>query len=129
MGQHRCSGPLMEEKHVARTPQEVFQHHAEALGAEDIDAIVEDYADGAIFITPDGVLRGKDGVRRAFETLTSELPGAEWELPTQIYEDDGLLLEWKATSSAAKVEDGIDTFVFRDGLIRVQTVRYTLQRL
>jgi len=23
--------------------------------------------------------------------------------------------------------DGIDTFVFRDGLIRVQTVRYTLQ--
>jgi hypothetical protein len=24
------------------------------------------------------------------------------------------------------VEDGIDTFVFRDGLIRVQTVRYTL---
>ena len=24
-------------------------------------------------------------------------------------------------------DDGIDTFVFRDGLIRVQTVRYTLQ--
>ena len=48
---------------MARTPQEVFQHHAEALGAEDIDAIVSDYADDAIFITPDGVLRGKDGVR------------------------------------------------------------------
>jgi hypothetical protein len=47
---------------------------------------------------------------------------------TQLYEDDILLLEWKATSSASKVEDGIDTFVFRDGLIRVQTVRYTLQR-
>jgi hypothetical protein len=29
----------------------------------------------------------------------------------------------------AKIEDGIDTFVFRDGLIRVQTVRYTLQRI
>jgi hypothetical protein len=26
-----------------------------------------------------------------------------------------------------RIEDGIDTFVFRDGLIRVQTVRYTLQ--
>jgi hypothetical protein len=125
----KCSGQLTEEEHVARTPQEVFQHHAEALGAEDVDAIVEDYADGAIFITPDGVLRGKDGVRRAFEKLTSEVPGATWELPTQIYEDDILLLEWKAASSAAKVEDGIDTFVFRDGLIRVQTVRYTLQRI
>jgi hypothetical protein len=125
----KCSGQLTEEEHVARTPQEVFQHHAEALGAEDVDAIVEDYADGAIFITSDGVLRGKDGVRRAFEKLTSEVPGATWELPTQIYEDDILLLEWKAASSAAKVEDGIDTFVFRDGLIRVQTVRYTLQRI
>jgi hypothetical protein len=44
----KCSGQLTEEEHVARTPQEVFQHHAEALGAEDVDAIVEDYADGAI---------------------------------------------------------------------------------
>ena len=74
------------------------------------------------------MLRGKDGVRGAFERLTSEIPGAQWELPTQIYEDDILLLEWKATSAEAKVEDGIDTFVFGDGLIRVQTVRYTLQR-
>jgi len=114
---------------VARTPQEIFQHHAEALGAEDIDAIVSDYADDAIFMTPEGVLRGKEGVRRAFERLTSEVPGAHWELPTQLFEDDIMLLEWKATSSASRVEDGIDTFVFRDGLIRVQTVRYTLQRM
>jgi ketosteroid isomerase-like protein len=128
MRQHRALRPRTEEEQVARTPQEVFQHHAEALGAEDIDAIVSDYADDAIFITPDGVLQGKDGVRQAFEKLTSEVPGAEWELPTQIYEDDVLLLEWKATSTSSKVEDGIDTFVFRDGLIRVQTVRYTLQR-
>jgi hypothetical protein len=78
--------------------------------------------------TPEGAVRGKDEVRRAFERLTSEVPQAAWELPTQIYEDDILLLEWKATSANSKVEDGIDTFVFRDGLIRVQTVRYTLQR-
>jgi ketosteroid isomerase-like protein len=36
---------------VARTPHEIFQHHAEALGAEDVDAIVSDYADDAIFMT------------------------------------------------------------------------------
>jgi ketosteroid isomerase-like protein len=65
-----------------RSPQEVFGHHAQALGAEDLEEIVADYSDDAIFITPAGVLRGKDG---------------------------------------------IDTFVFRDGLIRVQTLRYTLQ--
>ena len=30
-------------------------------------------------------------------------------------------------AATTKVEDGIDTFVFSDGLIRLQTVRYTLQ--
>ena len=49
---------------MPRSPQEVFQHHAEARGAGDLDGIVE---------------------------------------------------------------DGIDTFIFRDGQIRLQTVRYTLQ--
>ncbi len=112
---------------MARTPQEVFQHHAEALGAGDLDGIVSDYSDDAIFITPDGTLRGKDGIRQAFTKLLSDLPNADWELPTQIYEDDILLLEWKAESANTKADDGIDTFVFRDGLIRVQTVRYTLE--
>ena len=30
-------------------------------------------------------------------------------------------------AAANKVEDGTDTFIFRDGQIRLQTVRYTLQ--
>jgi hypothetical protein len=111
---------------MARTPQEVFEHHGEVLMAEDLDGIVSDYADDAVFITPEGVLHGKDGVREGFVKLLGDLPGASWKLPTMIFEDDVLLLEWQATSEKVKAEDGIDTFVFRDGLIRVQTVRYTL---
>jgi hypothetical protein len=111
---------------MTRTPQAVFQHHGEVLMAEDLDGIVSDYADDAVFITPEGVRHGKDGVREGFVKLLGDLPGASWELPTMIFEDDVLLLEWKATSEKVKAEDGIDTFVFRDGLIRVQTVRYTL---
>jgi ketosteroid isomerase-like protein len=114
------------EATTSRTPREVFQHHAEALGAEDLDGIVGDYADDAVFITPAGVLRGKQGVREAFTKLLSDVPHATWELPTEIYEGDVLLLEWKADSERGRVEDGIDTFVFGDGQIRVQTVRYTV---
>ena len=114
------------EATTTRTPQEVFQHHGAVLAAGDLDGIVSDYSDDAITITPDGVLRGKDGVRQSFEKLLGDLPNAEWELLTTHFEDDILLLEWKATSQNVKAEDGIDTFVFRDGLIRVQTLRYTL---
>jgi ketosteroid isomerase-like protein len=112
---------------MARTPQEVFEHHATALIAGDIDGIVEDYADDAIFITPEGVLRGKDGVRKGFEGLLAQVPEATWNVPVQIYEDDVLFITWSATSAKARVTDGVDTFVFRDGLIRVQTVRFTLE--
>ena len=73
---------------MTRTPQEVFQHHAQALGAGDLDGIVDDYSDDAVFITPDGVNRGKDGVREGFTKLLADV---------------------------------------RDGQIRLQTVRYTLQ--
>jgi ketosteroid isomerase-like protein len=112
---------------MTRTPEEAFQHHAEALGAGDLDQIVADYADDAVLITPAGVLRGKDGIREAFTRLLADVPAAAWDLKTQIYEGDVLFLEWAAVSAATFVEDGIDTFVFRDGLIRVQTVRYTLR--
>ncbi len=114
------------EATTSRAPQEVFQHHVEALGAEDLEGIVSDYSEDALLITPDGALRGKEGVREGFVKLLDDLPGASWDLPTQIFADDILLLEWTADSEKAKVEDGIDTFVFRDGLIRVQTIRYTL---
>ena len=112
---------------MARTPQEIFEHHATVLIAGDIDGIVADYADDALFITPDRVLRGKAGVREAFTTLLGDLPDAAWEVPTQIFEDDILFIEWSAAAEKSRVRDGVDTFVFRDGLIRVQTVRYTLE--
>jgi len=111
-----------------RTPQEVFQHHAEVLIAGDLEGIVADYSDDAVFITPEGVLRGKDGVRQGFTKLLSDLPSAEWQVPTTIFEGDVLFIEWNAVSENTRADDGIDTFVFADGMIRVQTVRYTLQQ-
>jgi len=112
---------------VTRTPQEIFEHHAGALIAGDIDEIVADYADDALFITPGGALRGKAGVRQGFTALLTDLPSAKWDVPTQIFEGDVLFIEWSAVSEAARAMDGTDTFVFGDDGIRVQTVRYTVE--
>jgi hypothetical protein len=73
------------------------------------------------------VQRGKDGIRQAFTKLLGEVPQAAWDIKTTIYENDVLLLEWGAEGGGNRIEDGIDTFVFRQGLIRVQTVLYSLQ--
>jgi hypothetical protein len=108
-----------------RTPEEVFTHHAQSLGAEDLDAILMDYADNAILISPSGVLRGKDAIRSFFTGLLRALPKAQWGVKT-IYADDVLFLEWTADSARASVSDGVDTFIFHDGLITLQTVRNTI---
>ena len=110
---------------MTRTPQEVFAHHGQALGAGDLDEIVVDYADDSVLITPAGVARGKDGIRKAFAKVLDDLPNATWDLKNQIFEGDVLFLEWAADSAINRVDDGVDTFVFRDGMIWAQTVRYT----
>jgi ketosteroid isomerase-like protein len=109
-----------------RSPEEVFGHHAEVLGAGDLEGIVSDYSDDAILISQTKTYRGKDGVREVFTQLLADVPQAQWQLPTMVFADDVMYLEWKAQSAGRRVDDGIDTFIFRDGQIRVQTIRYSL---
>ena len=110
---------------MTRMPQEVFAHHGKALAAGDLDEIVADYTDDSVLITPAGAAHGKDGIRQAFAKLLDDLPNAAWNLKNQIFAGDVLFLEWTADSAINRVDDGVDTFVFRDGSIWVQTVRYT----
>ena len=112
---------------MTRTPQEVFAHHGKALAAGDLDEIVADYADDSVVITSSGVSRGKQGIRKVFVKLLDDLPNAAWDLKSQIFDGDVLFLEWAADSAVNRVDDGVDTFVFRDGTIWAQTVRYTPQ--
>jgi ketosteroid isomerase-like protein len=112
---------------MTRTPQEIFAAHVGATLAGDIDQIVADFTEDAVIITPAGVQRGRDGVRAAFTQLLADLPDAKWDVPTQIFEGDVLFIEWNAVSASTRATDGIDTFVFADDGIRVQTVRYTLE--
>lgn len=111
-----------------RTPEEVFAHHGQTLGAGDLEGILEDYSDDAVLIVQSEVFRGKDGARQVFTQLLKDVPEAEWQLST-VFAEDVLYLEWSAAAKGAgrRVDDGIDTFVFADGQIRVQTVRYTVQ--
>ncbi len=112
---------------TTRTPEEVFAHHGQALGAEDLEDIIADYSEDAVLVAQKRVYRGKDGARQVFTQLLRDVPQAQWELDTT-FADDVLYLEWKATGGGRTVQDGIDTFIFQDGMIRVQTVVYTVQQ-
>lgn len=112
---------------MARTPQDIFQHHAEALVAGDLDGIVADYTDSSLYITPRGEYRGLDQIRQAYVEFLAELPDAKLDVPRLIFEGDVLYLEWTAEAPTVRVTDGTDTFVFSDDAIRVHTLHYTTQ--
>jgi hypothetical protein len=103
----------------------VFAHHGEALTAEDPDAVQQDYAETACIVTADAVTCGKDGIKAFFTRLLQSLPHAQWSVKTT-FVDNILLLEWTADSTRGSVSDGVETFVFQDGLIQYQTIRFTL---
>jgi hypothetical protein len=63
----------------------------------------------------------KEGIGR----LPADLPDADRQL-TPHFAGNVLFLQWTATTAAHQVTGGVDTFVFRDGLISAQTVRCTL---
>ena len=113
---------------MTRTPQEVFAHHGRAFDAQNIDDILTDFAADAGVITPAGLKQGKDGIREAYERLFAELPHAAFDVKKQVFGDDLLFLEWAADAGKSRADDGVDTFVFRDGKIQAQTIHYTLQR-
>jgi ketosteroid isomerase-like protein len=112
---------------MARTPDEVVQHHFKALGDGDLEEIMTDYAADAVLITKAGTVAGTDAIRGAFGQLLTTMPNIAWTTSAQVSAGDTVLLEWTADAGAVAVEDGVDTFVVRDGLIRSQTARSTWQ--
>jgi hypothetical protein len=74
-----------------------------------------------------GARTGRAGVKAALAQLLADTPDAEWTLSPQ-FAADVLLLTWTAIGPTARVLDGVDTFVFRDGMIVAQTVSYSVLR-
>ncbi len=109
---------------MARSTQEVLEHHLQAFDAKDIDGILADYDDSSIFITPNGeVLRGRAQIRTIFETFIEEMssPRSSFRMVHEVVEGQIAFLSWTAESAINLYDLGTDTFVVRDGIIRAHT--------
>lgn len=111
---------------MARTPQEIMDHHMHALVTRDVDDLLVDYAEDSVLITAAGVVRGTEGVRAAFNGISNALANAVFDVKSRTVDGNVMLLEWVLDSPAARVE-GVDTFIFGDDKIRVQTISQVVQ--
>jgi ketosteroid isomerase-like protein len=103
---------------------QVLNHHLQALGGGKLDDILEDYVEDSVLITPDGTIKGLNGIRAAFEGFLSGLfkPGTyDLTFDARHVKGEVAYIVWHAKCASADIALGTDTFVVKDGKILVQT--------
>lgn len=112
---------------AARTPRAVFEDHLRVSTEGSVEEdLLRNYAPDLVVLTGHGVYRGHDGLRQLAELLRRELRNCTYEYHTRLVEGDVAFLEWTARADGARVDDGADSYVIRNGRIVVQTIHYTV---
>ena len=108
----------------------VVEHHIEALGAGDVDAVMEDYTEDSVLLTTQGAASGLETLRAGFQGAIDGLfkPGAHtFTLDEFVVEGDMALIVWRLEGETVDVSYGTDTFIVRDGKIAQQTAAIQIQ--
>jgi hypothetical protein len=114
----------------SRAARDVLDDHLALAAASDWQTdLARNVDEDVVVLTGFGVFRGRDQVRILAELLDAQLPGASFHYTTVLVHGDVAFLEWTASGPTARVRDGADSFVIRDGRIVVQTIHYTVENL
>lgn len=110
-----------------RSTREVLEDHVRLRRAGDLETdLARNYADGVVLLCQFGVFRGCDRLREAAERVGLLLPNARFADLASHVEGEMALLEWAAEADGIRVLDGADSYLIRDGRIRVQTIYHAL---
>ena len=105
------------------TTKQVLDHHLQAFGDLDLEAILADYTDESVLLTANGPIQGMDELKDVFEAFFAEFgkPGATFEMKQQLINGDVTYIVWTAETADNVYELATDTFVMDDGKIAVQS--------
>lgn len=111
-----------------RTAREVLDDHLKlALSWEFETDLERNFAPDIILLTGYGIYRGIEAVRKKAALLDEQLPNGRWSYTNTMAEGEMGFLEWTAEAdNGARVVDGADSYLIRDGLIRAMTIHYTV---
>jgi hypothetical protein len=116
----------MKERRSAR---EVLEDHLQLALEGDVESDLErNFSDDVFLLTGYGIYRGIDGVREKAKLLADQLPGGRWEYHNVMVEGELGFLEWSGVGeNGARVDDGADSYLIRDGRIVAMTIHYTVR--
>lgn len=110
-----------------RTTADVLDDHLSRAGRGDVDGdLAANYSPDVVVVSNHGVEHGHEGARRLADLLARQLPGARFTYRLRLVADDVALLSWTAQADGARVDDGVDSFVVRNGRVVAQTIWYSV---
>ncbi len=111
-----------------RSAREVLDDHLRLAAAWDFETdVARNFSDDIVLLTGYGIYRGLDGLRAKVQLLADQLPNGRWNYTNIMAEGELGFLEWTAEAdNGARVEDGADSYLIRDGKIREMTIHYTV---
>lgn len=110
----------MDTKITDKT-KSTMARHRQAMRSGDMDAVMSNFAEDAVFITQEGIVRGRDQIRRFIEYGLDNMPqgyGEAVEVLQEYYEGE---VGYLVYSAKPFVNMGTDTWVVRDDKIIAQT--------
>ena len=112
-------GPSISEESTSK----VLDHHWVAFGANDLEAVMADYTDESILITPEKTYKGLKEIRDNFVFAFTVFPKGKstLKLRKSIVQQEVGYITWEATTPKMKKSFNTDTFIIHDGKIVRQT--------
>lgn len=106
--------------------ERVLKNHLASFGAGDVDAILADYANDAVIILPNGILKGKEQIRGLFNALVAEFskPGMVFNLTNTKVDNHLAYITWNADTHDTSYKFATDTFIIKGGKITHQTIAF-----
>ena len=103
------------------TTATTLTHHLEAILQTDIDAIMRDYTEASVLVTPNGQMEGLAAIRGFFSQFIASAPPELLKALTLTQQEitgEIAFITWKAEPF---IPFASDTFLIRDDTIVVQT--------
>ncbi len=110
----------------AQTIEETWQHHIEAWGRRDLDAIAQDYTEDATLILNNTIFKGTEAIKKAFSQLFRIFDGGQNQIEEPTIDGKIIYITWNFTPRGKGPFFGTDTFVIENGKIAYQTIASTL---
>ncbi len=117
-----------------RQALETFKRHLAAFTAGDLEAVLNDFGEHSVVVTPDGVYEGLGQIRALYGGLLAEFGAIDrGDSPGLTFDalhvrHDTIFIAWHAESMNQIFPFGTDTFICKDGKFVRQSVAYSAPR-